>query len=462
MRISLVANGSRGDAQPFVVLGHELGRRGHHVTLGVSPNLVAWGERAGLRSVPLGPDSQKFFETPEGRQWLAAGDAAALTQALGKANHDNAGLFDADTLRVCEGAEVIVTGSLGEHRAACVAEARGIPLVCLHYAPTRPTRAYPNMLITTQRLSPRRNLATHSVLQRKYWRSMADDINRFRAALGLAAVDAPTSARLAAADTLELQAYHRALVPDLDDYPGRRPIIGSLVPDRELRERLGENTVDPVLDDWLAAGDPPVYVGFGSMPVTDPAALLDMITGAIDRIGGRAVIGVGWSRFGSIPAVSTSAVSTSAVSTSAVSTSAESRSAELRSAALTAVSAAGTANRVRVVTGVLNYAQVLPRCRLAVHHGGSGTVAASVAAGIPTFVCSVVSDNPFWGARVQELGLGAHERFADLTADTFEAGLRRALQAPVIARAREVGAVVRADTGAVHRAADLIVDQLPT
>jgi len=51
-------------------------------------------------------------------------------------------LLDADTLRVCAGADLIVTRSLSEHRAACVAESRGIPLVCLHYAPMRPTGAY--------------------------------------------------------------------------------------------------------------------------------------------------------------------------------------------------------------------------------------------------------------------------------------------------------------------------------
>jgi len=108
----------------------------------------------------------------------------ALTQALGKIVHDNAALPDADTLRVCAGADLIVTGSLSEHRAACVAESQAIPLVCLHYAPMRPTGAYPNMLITTGRLPRRRNLATHSLFQRMYWRSMAVDINTFRKASG--------------------------------------------------------------------------------------------------------------------------------------------------------------------------------------------------------------------------------------------------------------------------------------
>ena len=158
VRIVLVATGSRGDAQPLVVLGAELGRRGHQVVLGVSPNLVAFGRNAGLATFPVGPDSRQFLESPDGQRWLAAGDVMA---------------------------------------------------------PMRPTGAYPNMLITIGRLPRRRNLATHSMFQRLYWRNMAQDINNFRVSLGLAPVTTPTATRLAAAGTLELQAYHHALVPAL-------------------------------------------------------------------------------------------------------------------------------------------------------------------------------------------------------------------------------------------------------
>jgi UDP:flavonoid glycosyltransferase YjiC (YdhE family) len=404
-----------------VVLGDELSRRGHQVVLGVSPNLVAVGEKAGLTSFPVGPDSQKFLESPDGQRWLAAGDVKALTQALGKIVHDNAALLDADTLRVCDGADIIVTGSLSEHRAACVAEAHGVPLVCLHYAPMRPTGAYPNMLITTGRLPRRQNLATHSLFQRMYWRSMALDINTFRAGLRLAPVTTPTATRLTAAGTLELQAYHRVLVRDLGDYPARRPIIGFLKPDRDLKQRLGELDVDPETDAWLTEGEPPVFVGFGSMPVIDPAATWEMITTVADRLEARVLVGAGWSRFGQHQAQEA---------------------------------------RVRVATGVLNYDRVLPRCRVAVHHGGSGTIAASVSAGIPTFVCSLVADNPFWGARVEEVGVGVHERFVDLDQDRLETGLRRALHPDVIARSRVIGDRIRADTGAAGRAADLVESKL--
>lgn len=386
----------------------------------MSPNLVAFGEQAGLTTFPVGPDSQQFLQSTEGRRWLAAGDATALTQALGKIVHDNAALFDADILRVCAGAELIVAGSLAEHRAACIAEARDIPLVCLHYAPMRPTGAYPNLLITTARLPRRRNLATHSRFQRMYWRSMAADINNFRASLGLPPARTPTATRLAATRTLELQAYHQALVPDLTDYPAHRPLVGFLTPDDDLRRRLGELDVDPALDAWMAADDPPVFVGFGSMPILDPAAAMTMITSTAQRLGLRILIGAGWSRFDQ-PAT--------------------------------------PGDRVRVAAGVLNYDRILPRCRATVHHGGSGTVAAGVAAGIPTFVCSLVADNPFWGARIEQLGIGAHERFADLNPDRFEAGLRRALSPRVVTHARTTGQAVRADTDAVARAADRTIVQ---
>jgi sterol 3beta-glucosyltransferase len=407
----------------MVVLGDELRRRGHQVVLGVSPNLVTFGEKAGLTTVPVGPDSQQFLESRDGQRWLAAGDVMALTQALGKIVHDNAVLLDADTLRVCDGADLIVAGSLSEHRAACVAESRGIPLVCLHYAPMRPTGAYPNMLITTRQMPRLRNLATHSMFQRMYWRSMAQDINTFRASLGLAQVNTPTATRLAAAGTLELQAYHPVLVPDLDDYPAHRPIIGFLTPDRDLKQRLGEEEVDPDLDAWLSDGDPPVFVGFGSMPLVEPEATMNMITTVADRLEVRVLIGAGWSRFGQHRTQS---------------------------------------DRVRVATGVLNYDRVLPRCGVAVHHGGSGTVAASVGAGIPTFVCSLVADNPFWGARVEQLGIGVHERFADLNLDRLETGLRRALHPEVITRSREIADRMGADTGAAGRAADLFESKLPS
>ena len=113
-------------------------------------------------------------------------------------------------------------------------------------------------------------------------------------------------------------------------------------------------------------------------------------------------------------------------------------------------------DRVRVVHTVLNFELVFPRCRLAVHHGGSGTVVASVAAGIPTLVCSVFADNPFWGRRVQNLGVGDHLPFPQLGRETLAVKLRGLLQDSMAARSVSVGHALRANPGGTRHAADLV------
>ena len=88
VRIALLATGSRGDAQPLVVIGIELSRRGHQVVLGVSPNLVAFGDRAGLTTYPVGPDSQQFLESPDGQRWLAAARSPRSAAGLWRSTRD--------------------------------------------------------------------------------------------------------------------------------------------------------------------------------------------------------------------------------------------------------------------------------------------------------------------------------------------------------------------------------------
>lgn len=223
-----------------------------------------------------------------------------------------------------------------------------------------------------------------------------------------------TARQLAAAGATELQAYSRLLVPDLDDYGPHRPLVGFLDPTPELRSRLGETGIDPDLEAWLDDGPPPVFVGFGSMPVTDPAAALDRVRAVCTRLGARALVGAGWSDF-----------------------------------------AAGGKDQVRVA-GALDHDAVLPRCAAAVHHGGAGTTSAVVSAGLPSLVCSVFADQPFWGARLEALGVGTHVRFADLDEAALERGLRAALDPATVGRAGRLGAALREERGADVRVADLL------
>lgn len=415
MRVTLATLGSRGDIQPMVVLGAELRRRGHDVVLGVPPNLIGFAGKAGFPAHPVGPDSQAFVESADGQRWLASGNARAFLNAMGEIGHEMAPQADSQLLRACEGAEIIVCGILGEDHALCVAEAWGIPLVSLHLAPSRPTAAYPNFLVTTRQLHLGvANRATGRLVERVVWNKLRGDTNALRMRLGLPPARRTTTARMAEMGVPELQGYSAVLAPGLRDYGSRRPITGFLTPDGELRRQLGEEGVDADLDAWLEAGDPPAYFGFGSMPILDPPATLAAITTVARRLGVRALISAGWSGM------------------------------------------AGASNDEVRVVGAINHDAVLPRCLLAVHHGGAGTTAAAAMAGVPALVYSVFADQPFWGARLEELGCGVHHRFTDLGPATLEAGLRRLLDPELRLRAAALGRALAADGGGAQRAADVV------
>ncbi len=417
MRIALLTLGSRGDVQPLVVLADELRRRGHDIVLAVPPNLVELANRAGFdECLPLGPDSQAFVESEQGQRWLASGNVRKFLKAMGEAGHDMAPEADRQLLRAATGADLLVCGVLGEDHALCVSEAWGIPMVSMHLVPIRPNRHYPNFLVTGRNLRwPAANQLSGAVVEKTLWRILRSDTNELRAQLGLEPATTPTPSRMAQRRILELQCYSRLLLPGLDLGPDR-PFTGFLTPDADLRIRLGEHEVDPELERWLDADEPPVYFGFGSMPVLDPQATFTMIERVSERRGQRALVSAGWS----------------------------------------GMRASDAMTKDVFMAGALNHDAVLPRCRGAVHHGGAGTTAAVVRAGIPSFVCSVFADQPFYGARLEDLGIGTRCRFRKLDEARLDAGISALLDGETARRAARIGAQLRSEAGAAVRAADLI------
>lgn len=107
------------------------------------------------------------------------------------------------------------------------------------------------------------------------------------------------------------------------------------------------------------------------------------------------------------------------------------------------------------VAGTLDHDTVLPRCRLAVHHGGAGTTAASIGAGLPTVVCSVAIDQPFWGRQVARPGVGRTLRFTAMNAQSLVRAAVPLLAGAYRERAGRLGARLRAED-AVGAAADLV------
>ncbi|MEV0358338.1 glycosyltransferase [Nocardia sp. NPDC050697] len=421
MKIAIPLTGTRGDVQPAVALGLTLRDRGHDVIVGAPPNLVDFTAGAGLAAQPCGPDVQQLYSSEEGQRALAAGSSLRLMQLVGKQMAAYAERMNREVIEVCAGAEVIVSTLLTEDRAVSVAEASGAALVTLHGFPGRKTGAYPFPGALPPHWQPPAavNRATWSVAENLRRVVFLRYLNQLRGELGLRKSTKSPAAMCAERGVPEVQIYDPALVPGLaEDWGPRRPLVGFLALPRAAREAVGELADDHTeLLAWIDAGEPPVYFGFGSMPIRDTGQVLAMVTEVSERLGRRALVSAGWSDLDAAEAESGDAV--------------------------------------RVV-GPLAHDIVFPKCAAAVHHGGIGTTFESLRAGLPTLVCSVSFDQPMWGGQVERLGVGAHLPFAELDTDRLTAGVRTLLAPETVARTRELAAKLAARSDAAERAADLV------
>ena len=275
---------------------------------------------------------------------------------------------------LADGADLLLTGMIQQGLAANVAEYYDIPLAALHCFPVRVNGQLLPMLP-----SPLIRSAI-SALWWLHWRmtKVAEDAQRRE--LGLPKATAPSTQRITERGSLEIQAYDQLYFPGLAaewaKWDGRRPFVGALT--MEL-----PTDADDEVASWIAAGTPPIYFGFGSMPVQSLADTVAMISAACAQLGERALICTGANDFTHIPHF----------------------------------------DHVKVV-GAVNHAAIFPACRAVVHHGGAGTTAAGMRAGIPTLILWITADQPIWAAQVKRLKVGSARRFSTTTQESLVADLR--------------------------------------
>ena len=229
-----------------------------------------------------------------------------------------------------------------------------------------------------------------------------------RRALGLPEAAGPSRA------SLEIQAYDALCLPgpaaEWVEPDGRRPFVGALTLESPT------DADDDALS-WIAAGRPPICFGLGSTPISSPADTVAMIAAACTQLGERALICSGPNDFADVPRL----------------------------------------DHIKVVDAV-NHAAILPACRAVVHHGGAGTTAAGLRAGIPTLVLWLWLDQPVWAAGLERLKVGSGRQFVATTEESLVADLRLILTPDYATRAREAATQMTKSAESVARAADLLED----
>jgi sterol 3beta-glucosyltransferase len=391
MRILIVTAGSRGDVAPFTGLGQRLQEAGHQVALAAHDRFADLVRECGLEHRALPGDPLELV-----RARTAAPSPEAARSVFGAFLDE---LSDGVIAAVAAGTDVLLTTFGPAPLSRLVAEGFGIPSLGVYLAPGVPTREFPPPgWPPTGQLSPADNLAAGRALLARTGTLYTGALRRVRVRLDLppAAAEAPSPP-----DGWPIcHGFSTAVVPRPGDWPATAHVTGYWWPATPPRWQPPDQLVD-----FLRAGPPPVFVGFGSMtPIHE--RLHDVVAAAVTRAGVRAVVQSGWAELGPV-------------------------------------------GDDILLVGDLPHEWLFPRTAAVVHHAGAGTTGAGLRAGVPAVPVPVLVDQPFWAARLHRLGVAPHPLpLNELTADTLTEALRSCLDRSTYRdRATELARRIRADDG---------------
>ncbi|MFH8836681.1 glycosyltransferase [Streptomyces sp. NPDC017868] len=391
MRIVINTAGSRGDVAPFTGLGRRLLDAGHQVAVAAHPAFAELVGSCGLEHRPVPGDPQGLI-----RDWARAAsreEAQALTRAYAD------GIADGVAEAVEGGADLLLTAHGPAPLSRTAGEAFGIPVIGTYLVPSFATGEFPlPHARDTGGNGPEDNLAAGRDVLRRAEGVFAGGVTRLRERLGL-----PEGTPSAAADIRPaFHGFSPLVVPRPADWPSGVEVTGYWWPARPQAWQP-----PAVLVDFLQAGPPPVFIGFGSMAAGQGERLGELVAAAVKRAGVRAVVQAGWAGLG------------------------------------------GGGPDVLAV-GDVPHDWLFPRTAAVVHHAGAGTTGAGLRAGVPAVPVPVMYDQPFWAARLHALGVAPQAvPFRDLTAEALADAITACLSDPALRRrAAGLGRAIAAEDGA--------------
>ncbi|MCF3111124.1 glycosyltransferase [Niabella sp. CC-SYL272] len=409
MHYGIITFGSRGDVQPYIALALELKEQGNSVSIVGNENFSDFVPQYGIPFYPLPVDSQKILQSPEIAGILKSGNVITYLRELGKIIRKGQRAVLENMVHYCENFEVLIATPLTVAWVFSVAERLKKPWAIVQLTvPSVPTAVFPYLGLDFFN-APIYNRFTYRLMRWLFWKEHKKDVQEQRALLKLPPLEEPLPKKIDEQQVLQLHAFSRFLLERPADWPQEADITGFL----DLKAGKEAGTTDAITR-WLERGTPPIYIGFGSFPVPDPAIFYGILEHLLNQTDERYIFCQGWSEATALP----------------------------------------KSERLFEVKAV-DHAWLFPQCKLVVVHGGIGTVGAGLRAKIPVVVVSVLGDQPIWGRFVKRKGWGAHLPFKKLTAQKLLDAIRAADQDAIRASVLKVGRLMEAENGAAEAASRL-------
>jgi len=403
MHIVIIAPGSRGDVQPYIALGKGLQNAGHYIRLVSHSNFESLVTSYGLEFWSFGNDVKDVVENSEMRELTEKGNFLLLMAKMAKEAQREAVRFAEGGLEAAQGMDIVLSGIGGLFIGTAIAEKLDIPLVQAYVFPFTPTKEFSSVL--TPKLPTLLNRFSHQLARQLMWQGFrsADTIAR-KKVLNIPAAPFLGSYNSKSTHNMPiLYGFSPSVIPAPSDWNGNTYITGYWFTDE------ADDWQPPTaLLDFLQSGSPPVYIGFGSMSNRNPEQTADLVIQALALANQRAVLLSGWSGL--------------------------------------------QKNNVPdsiIMIDSIPHSWLFPRVSAVIHHGGASTVAVGLRAGVPSIVIPFFGDQPFWGQRIADLGVGTKPiPRKKLTAERLADAIREVINNQEMRqRAEKLGQQIQTENG---------------
>ncbi len=405
MRVTIIAPGSRGDIQPYLALGLGLTNAGHDVRIVTTIDHMQLVKSYGLEMWPIDIDVKAALQKGKTAASIEGGGLVSSFREFANIAKRGAELSAKVGLEASQGADAVLVGFGGAFMGEAIAAKLGITLVQAYNVPLSTTGAYGGALFPGLSWGSWSRRLAHRLTREAIWMLMRSSGNTARMQL----LGFPSASRFAPtgmpglAPGPVLYGYSAAVLPAMPEWGNDVDVTGFWFADEPT-----DWTPPSGLEAFLADGSQPVCIGFGSMSQTAPEEATRLVLDAVACSGQRAILLSGWG-------------------------------------GLTAVEKPKT-----VFQGDnIPHSWLYPRMRAVVHHGGAGTTAAALRAGVPAIVVPFHGDQFYWAKLVSDLGTGPQGiPRTKLTAERLAKAIDRAVNdAAMATRAADLGVRIRSENG---------------
>jgi sterol 3beta-glucosyltransferase len=359
--IAIVASGTRGDVQPYIALGQGLKQAGYPVRLLTSDDFEPLVTGAGLEFCSTGGSIEAIIQSDEWRRTMERGNFLVILSRMQAEMKRHAAVMAQKMPPLLEGSDLIIAGTAGMS-AFTIADAMKIPFLQAYVFPFTPTGAFPAPLVPKLPVhSAVINKVSFDITRQMLWQSSKAMDVETRKVMGLKKGSFLGPYRsLNQRQIPAMYGYSHHVLPRPNDWHENHVVTGYWFLDAEAGWQPPADLLD-----FLNAGDPPVYIGFGSMGSRNPEDAAAIALDALKRSGQRGLLASGWG----------------------------------------GLQASDVPESVHLISS-LPHRWLFPRMAAVVHHGGAGTTAAGFSAGVPSIIIPFMGDQPFWGQRARDLGVG--------------------------------------------------------